>query len=313
MADTTFGVKVPEDLKEQLTKLMQDSGLTGKDFMQSLVNVYQVEKTKEGVPEVAQDLKELQSLTQRINNIYLNLGYRIDNLMKSKEVELQEQLRAKDKIIYNLQLINESLNVEKKELTKTFNTSVNDKNELNTRVNELTESNNSIKELNEEYKSKFEMMAGLVDEYKNYKIEVEEYKKLLADAQTRRFELENSIKERDLTIKTLNEDKEKKEKAHKDEISNSKLLHTKQISELADQINKLRENHKNEIENLNKKHEEKAEFEKEKALLDQDKKNQEYINKLNEGHNKKVRELLDLLEESKKQKSEPVKTENKKE
>jgi len=48
MADTTFGVKVPEELKEQLSKLMQDSGLSGKDFMQSLVNVYHVEKTKEG-------------------------------------------------------------------------------------------------------------------------------------------------------------------------------------------------------------------------------------------------------------------------
>jgi chromosome segregation ATPase len=197
MGDVTFGVKVPEDLKEQLAKLMQDSGLAGKDFMQSLVNVYQVEKTKEGIPEVAQDLKELQGLTQRINNIYLNLGYRIDNLMKSKEAELQEQLQRKNAIIVTLQNKIDELDSKSEMLTEAFNTSVNDKCELETRVNELTESNNSIKALNEEYKAKFDTMAGIVEEYKHYKVEVEEYKKLLADSQTRNIELESSIKEKD--------------------------------------------------------------------------------------------------------------------
>jgi len=70
MSDVTFGVKVPEELKLQIDNLIKDSGLrTGKDFMQSLINSYVLEKTKESLPEVAEDLKELQSLTQRIDNI----------------------------------------------------------------------------------------------------------------------------------------------------------------------------------------------------------------------------------------------------
>ena len=41
MADVTFGVKMPEELKKQIEDLMKDAGLrTNKDFMQSLVNSY---------------------------------------------------------------------------------------------------------------------------------------------------------------------------------------------------------------------------------------------------------------------------------
>ena len=104
MSDVTYGVKVPEELKKQLEDLQKDSGLrVGKDFVQQLVNSYVLEKTKENIPEVAEDLKELQVLTQRINNIYLNLGYRIENVTKSQQEQQEKELSNKDSIISDLQ------------------------------------------------------------------------------------------------------------------------------------------------------------------------------------------------------------------
>ena len=44
MKDVTFGVKVPEDLRDEINGLMKDSGLVGKEFMQQLVDVYMLEQ-----------------------------------------------------------------------------------------------------------------------------------------------------------------------------------------------------------------------------------------------------------------------------
>jgi len=205
MSDVTFGVKMPEELKQQIDSLIKESGLrTGKDFMQSLVNGYVLEKTKESIPEVAEDLKELQTLTQRIDNIYLNLGYRIENINKAHEKESQEQLLKKDSIITDLQDKIETINFRNSKLEELNDNIVNQNNDLLKRVNELTESNNNIKALIEEYKSKNDTLTGILEEYKGYKAEIEEYKKLLSDSQARNIDKENIIKNNDYNINNLN-------------------------------------------------------------------------------------------------------------
>lgn len=203
MSDVTFGVKVPEELKKQLEEL-QKNFRTGKDFMQQLVNIYQVEKTKENIPTVAEDLKELQTLTQRINNIYLNLSYRIESINKSQEEEKTKILKDKDSIIEDLQVKVENLKNQNDNLNNDNSERVNLINELYEKVNQLTQNNDSIKALNEEYKSKIDTMAGIVEQYKGYKDTNEELNKLLADSQTRNVELNNNVKGKDSVIEKLN-------------------------------------------------------------------------------------------------------------
>lgn len=229
MADTTFGVKVPEELKEEISKLMQNSGLTGKDFMQSLINVYQVEKTKEQLPEVTQEIRELQSLTQRINNIYLNLGYRIDNLMKAKDTEVEHQLRKKEEIVSKLQDQMAELDSKNEILTEAFNSSVNEKNELNQRVNELTENNSNIKALVEEYKIKNDTLTGLLNEYRASKEENESLKDKLSQANLRVLEINNEKMVLGRELEQL----------------------TSKVDRLTSEVNTLKVNHKIEVDNLN--------------------------------------------------------------
>jgi chromosome segregation ATPase len=234
MSDVTFGVKMPEELKQQIDNLIKDSGLrTGKDFMQNLINGYVLEKTKENIPEVAEDLKELQSLTQRINNIYLNLGYRIENITKVQEQDKIQLLSKKDSIILDLQSKTEIITAEKETITEAYNNTVNQNNEHLERVNELTESNNNIKALIDEYKSRIETLSGIIEEYKGYKVENETVKGLLTDKQAKINDLSNATKDKDFTINKLNET-----------IESQKIDNTKTIEQ-------LNTKHNSDMEQLN--------------------------------------------------------------
>jgi len=287
MSDVTFGVKVPEELKLQIDNLIKDSGLrTGKDFMQSLINSYVLEKTKESLPEVAEDLKELQSLTQRIDNIYLNLGYRIDNITKAQQEQQQQLLGKKDSIILDLQSKIEMLSTSKDSLIEENNNIVNLNNEHIQRVNELTEGNNNIKALNEEYKNKIDTMAGIVEEYKSYKVENETVKALLASQQSDNIELKDSLKVKDFTVNGLNKDIDKLNKDHE-----------KAIIELGKSQEQLKDKHISDIEQVK----DKASIIMDKALLELQKAQQSQLSLDQSKYNKEVQEYQNkykaLLEE----------------
>jgi len=287
MSDVTFGVKVPEELKLQIDNLIKDSGLrTGKDFMQSLINSYVLEKTKESLPEVAEDLKELQSLTQRIDNIYLNLGYRIDNITKAQQEQQQQLLGKKDSIILDLQGKIELLSTSKYSLIEENNNIVNLNNEHIQRVNELTEGNNNIKALNEEYKNKIDTMAGIVEEYKGYKVENETVKALLTSQQTDNIELKDSLKGKDFTVNGLNKDIEKLNKEHE-----------RAIIELGKSQEQLKDKHISDIEQVK----DKASIIMDKALLELQKAQQAQLSLDQSKYNKEVQEYQNkykaLLEE----------------
>lgn len=276
MSDVTFGVKVPEELKQQIDNLIKDSGLrTGKEFMQSLINSYVLEKTKESLPEVAEDLKELQNLTQRIDNIYLNLGYRIENITKAQQEQQQQLLGKKDSIILDLQSKIEMLSTSKDSLVEENNNIVNLNNEHIQRVNELTEGNNNIKALNEEYKNKIDTMAGIVEEYKGYKVENETVKALLASQQSDNIGLNDNLKGKDFTINGLNKDIEKLNKDHE-----------KTIIELGKSQEQLKDKHISDIEQVK----DKASIIMDKALLELQKSQQAQLSLDQSKYNKEVQE-----------------------
>ena len=249
MADVTFGVKMPEELKKQIEDLMKDAGLrTNKDFMQSLVNSYIVEKTKESIPEIAEDLKELQVITQRTNDIYLNMGYRIENINKANEKESEEQLSKKDSTILELKEKIEMINFENSNLEESNSNIVNQNNIQIQRVNELTEININVKELNEGYKQKNDDLMGIVSEYKQYKIEIEKLKVLLGDKQAQSIDLSNSIRDKDNTIENL-------EKSIQKATEDNKRTAKDNENERITIIDRLKKDNIKELESIKKENE----------------------------------------------------------
>ncbi len=284
MSDVTFGVKMPEELKEQITNLIKESGLPGKDFMQSLINTYHIEATKKNMPQVAEDLKELQGITQRINNIYLNLGYRIDNITKVQQEETNKELNKKDSIISNLQDKITEFNLDKEIISEKYNEIVNLNNDYLNRVNELTESNNHIKALIEEYKEKNDMLLGQLKDYEKYKNQIETTKELLAASQDKNITLENSIKENEFTIKKLN----------------NEILDLKEDKEKT--VQELKNKHSEEIETTKEKYQ----LKNDKAIIELQKQYQSNLQDLQDKYNKEIQEYQNnykqLLEELKTEK-----------
>lgn len=281
MSDVTFGVKVPEELKAQLEQLQKDSGLrTGKDFIQQLVNNYVVEKTKENIPQVAEDLRELQTLTQRINNIYLNLGYRIDNITKAQEEEQKQLLSKRDSIISDLQSKIEILATDKNTITEAYNNTVNLNSDYLQRVNQLTDNNNNIKALITEYKTKNDDLLSIVSEYKQYKDQVEQYKELLSQAQAQNIDLSNTINNLNATVKAQDKELEQLnnkqiqdlEQIKKESELNIKLAVAEVKEELNNKLNQEQQKHNAEIQDYQNKY---------KSLLEQMEKAKNTISKKN--------------------------------
>lgn len=271
MADVTWGVKVPSELKEQINRFMQESGLQGKDFMQQLINLYSLEKAKDAVPEVAEDMRELQGLTQRINDIYLSIGYRIENIVKLKDSEMEKELAKKDLIISDLQDKLSDLKAQHEGLMEVYKNKVNDESELLSRVNQLTDNIENIKALNEEYKGKIDTLTGIIDEYKGYKQENDSLELEINKLTKRIDELYSEIYEKDFDIDKLNAN-----------IENLNKDISKMKSEYEDEIVKVKEE---------------LELDKDKAILELKKKHQDKIADLQQDYNEKVSEYQNKLDE----------------
>lgn len=324
--NTPFSVRMDTSDKEKLLKLIQESGTgSNKDFMNVLMSAYELNKVKVEVPEASESIKKVEELTQLINDYFVNMSKHIKTNKESMNLQFTKDIDVYKVRVDTLKEENSELEGKVESLQAAYNNSCNDieesRKELESKdklVEQLKENLEDKTTLVDQYKEKNDTLAGLVSEYKNYKVEVESYKNLLADAQTRKFELENTIKEKDFDITKLNDAVEELKIKHESELSSLKEKSVLEIDNLNSKIEDVKSSHLDTLTSAK----EKAEFEKEKALLAEDKKHQEAINKLNDEHNekirqllhenedynKKVKELLDQLEESKKQKTEPVKT-----
>lgn len=293
MADNNapFSVRMEQDDKEKLLQLIQESGRSNKEFMSVLLSAYELNRAKIEIPNIAKDIEGLQALTQRINDYYVNIGKRIEDIQKSKDIEFTKEVEVYKSRIEILKAENDKLINDFEGLQESYNNISNDYDDIKKQVDQLEDSLKDKTLLVEEYKQKNDTVTGLLNEYKQYKTEVEEYKKLLADAQNRNIDLNNSIKDKDYTIERLNNDVE----AMKQQWGKmSQELNTKHVEEIK-AVKEMVEIQKDKtILELQKQHQqEQQKLQQEKQEL-QDKHNleiQEYQNK--------YKQLLEQLEKSK--------------
>lgn len=277
MADNNapFSVRMESGDKEKLFELIQESGKSNKEFMSVLLNAYELNKTKSEIPDIAKDIEGLESLTKQINEYYVNIGKRIENIRKSKDIEFTKETEVYKSRIEALKADNDKLNGEYEALQQSYNNINTDTEELQKKLQQLQESLKDKTLLVEEYKEKNDTMTGLLNEYKQYKIDIEEFKKLLADSQSKNVELSNSIKEKDSTIEKLN-----------------------------NQVAIVKQDKENIVKELNTKHNEviqaireKAELQKDKAILELKTQQQQEQQKLQNKHNEEIKEYQNKYKE----------------
>ena len=262
MADVTWGVKVSDELKEKLQDIIKSDFGSSKDFIESLVNLHELNKVKQDSNIFSDEVDELENLTRRVNNIFINANAKVKSMVADKDIKFSELMQGKTSLIDTLQQTINQLKNENGELVAFNDELVNLRNEHSDRVNELTESNNNVKALNEEFKAKNDMLTGLLTKYEKYPEQIEAVKALLADAQSKNAELTDELKENVISIKGLTNRIEASDREHASVLDKLKadyqrdLQAARELEELekGKAILKLKEDQQKEMELSNAKH-----------------------------------------------------------
>lgn len=70
---TTFSTKMDLEIKEKLQAMIEESGAKQKDFMAMLVNNYEANRARESMGQQAKELEQLRHHLARIEEIYINI------------------------------------------------------------------------------------------------------------------------------------------------------------------------------------------------------------------------------------------------
>lgn len=263
----TWAVKIDEEEKERLSGLIEQSGLSAKDFLTSMVSVYELTKAKDNIPLLSEDINELQRITTRMNTIYTNIGERIQSLLDSKEQEYKKQIEEKQTTIKILNEKNIELNTTKEE-NKTKILILQEKiDELQKQLINEQELKKTSQNLIDEYKQKVNTIETEIQEHKAIR---EENKKLQQQINELNNEINNSKLENEkLGMKLVNLEKEVKEVNQK---------HIEEIRSIKDSLT--------------------LQGDKEKLKMKEE--YQSKIQVLQEQYNQKVQELLEKMEQKNK-------------
>jgi hypothetical protein len=116
--NTPFSVRMDDEDKERILKLIEESGRSNKDFMNLLLSCYEINKVKVEIPSLSEDINMLEALTQQINSLYLNMGKRIQTVQKTKDMQFEKDTVLLKEKIQSLTSENEKLKNDKNLLEK---------------------------------------------------------------------------------------------------------------------------------------------------------------------------------------------------
>lgn len=259
--------RLAQDTKDKLQQQLKDLGMTQEQYFNKAVSFMELENVKQN-SFLNKDTTIIQTNLDAILNAFISVADSSNNLISNKDAEL-EALKNKYK---NMLVDKESLITEQKhELQGVYDNLKVLQNEKDNIMDGLrTLKVDYIKEreqldgrlkdkdlIVEEYKSKNDMLLSDLAEYKQYKTKNEELNKLLADAQARTIDLENVVKDNNSIISNLNKS-----------------------------IEDLRLDKDKTIKELNQKHSETLQMQKEKSDLLKDK----LILELDQKHNTELQE-----------------------
>ncbi|TKI72533.1 hypothetical protein FC756_01360 [Lysinibacillus mangiferihumi] len=274
MADKTFGVKVTEEVYDKAKATVEMSGLTGKDWLEKVISLYELNSLKDGISsDYSNDLAELEVHTTRIYSLISNMVARSTYLKDHAVKEVSDKLDSKEGIIAELQEKNRSLKLSISDLEEQHKEA--SKHAL-TLENTLVSMQNTIdnnQALINEYKEKNDTLSGLVTKYQGYADENEALKKA--------FEVEKAS-----LVQQLNEQQTAyTEQIH--QLKQAKQQAYERVRELETTLENAQLNYTRELEIM----QERKDLEREKALVEVEREYQAKLQAQNDKYNDKVAEM----------------------
>jgi len=224
--------RLSQEAKDKLQQQLKDLDMTQEQYFNKTVCFMEMENVKQN-SFLSKDTTMIQSNLDSILNVFISIADNSNILISNKDLELGV-LKTKYK---DMQVNKERLNTElKQELQEVYSKLILVQNENKEYERELStiklEHNKQMEQLDgnlkdkhllvTEYKGKNDDLLSRVAEYKHYRIELEEYEKLLADSQARNFDLSNGNKDKDNIINQLNVILKKLPQDHQNELEQLK-------------------------------------------------------------------------------------------
>ena len=250
--------RLSQDTKESLQQQLKDLGMTQEQYFNKVVSLMELENVKQN-SFLSKDTTTIQSNLDAILSAFISIADSSNNLISNKDTELQslnskykDMLSDKESYIIfknqELQEVYSNLNLLQNENDTNKTELLSIRIEYNKQLEQL---DGNLKDKNlivEEYKGKNDMLLSNLAEYKQYKVEVEEHKKLLAAAQAKNIDKDNIIKDNDYNINHLNKIVEKLSQDNQKEIETlkkeNKLNIKLAVAEVKEELNnKLSQEH----------------------------------------------------------------------
>ena len=277
MSDVTFGVKVTEEMKNELAELMKNNALSGKEFM--LLTSYKLEKSRSESHLIESDMKELQVLLNRVQKLYLHMT-------EKSEIAYEERLKGVEEVI-------SQKDEEEKVLRETCESL---KAQLAASQKDVSEETKKVKALNEELKNVTTELQTQRTQLKNNLLLHEKFEEEVNDLK----EKLESYKRLEVEINERNEENNKL-KNRNDELASEVWFLQREVEKLTEEKNQLIIKHEEE----KVKNQTTYELELKNQLLEQKLKLTEEINNLKEenrqlerNYNEKIQEFYTKLPET---------------
>jgi len=270
--DAILSVRISDELKQKFNELAQSEGINNKELMEQVVKYYELNRAREEDNNMSEDIKELQTITSRMADIYINIVER--NNTKALEVKNIHRHELIDKDNETLKLKEETTLL--KEENKKINILGKDLFDAKHIKCELHENIKSLKTLNNMQEEKILKLKETNEKYIKYKDEILKLKADLDNSGNENMQLKNNL-----------------------------LSKKAEADRLITQISELNEVNKNKIDELETKSKKDVELEGEKRGFQMDKeilklKEQQQLRmqELRESFNDKVKKLLKEKEEA---------------
>ena len=284
MADAVLSVRIDEELKQKFLVLAQENGINNKELMEVMVSQFELAQIGDGSTQFNQDLEELQRITKRMNDIYINMFERTqvreleiknkESILRHKQEEETAALNEKLEIIEQKDKELQGLKDKLKKMSQDFGVLKEEQENIRELNQLLKDKNSQLEKVFADSQAKIEAANQVLEESVKLKALVQDQEALI---KRQEFQLQKEIEEQQnlkvkmeeekrIAIQTLQQEFEFERRNHQLALSEMQLEMKKQAAIELEEVN---EKARKQIEELSKEKQDLVEVLKQKnASLD---------------------------------------------
>ena len=284
MADAVLSVRIDEELKQKFLVLAKENGINNKELMEVMVSQFELAQIGDGSTQFNQDLEELQRITKRMNDIYINMFERTqvreleiknkESILRHKQEEEIAALNEKLEIIEQKDKELQGLKDKLKKMSQDFGVLKEEQENIRELNQLLKDKNSQLEKVFADSQAKIEAANQVLEESVKLKALVQDQEALI---KRQEFQLQKEIEEQQnlkvkmeeekrIAIQTLQQEFEFERRNHQLALSEMQLEMKKQAAIELEEVN---EKARKQIEELSKEKQDLVEVLKQKnASLD---------------------------------------------